>query len=89
MLKERRETFELEFQDDKAMYSILEFLGYEYDCSYTRRRSVYEKNNVKFEFDYYYDTKNKILGVEGDKEEVDKVYEDIKSIAIENGDLKF
>ena len=80
ILKERRESKALQFDDEEAVASILEFLGYEDDGSYIRRRRVYVKGGVIFELDYYIKSRNKVLAVEGVKEEVDKVYLEIKDI---------
>ena len=88
ILKERRESKPLEFEDDDAVASILEFLGYEDDGSYIRRRRVYVKENVIFELDYYIKSRNKVLAIEGLKEEVDKVYLEIKNMELEQSELK-
>ncbi len=70
--------------------SILEFLGYVVpNGEYTRTRIVYEKNQVKFEMDFYHESKNKVMAIEGEKEQVDLVYEEIKQIELKNGELKF
>lgn len=89
LLKVRRETKVLEFQDNEAVASILEFLGYEDDGSYIRRRRVFVKNGVIFEMDYYIKSRNKVMAIEGEKEEVDKVFNEIKEIELKNGDFKF
>ena len=80
LLKERRDSLALEFSDDKAVETILEFLNYKKYGSYLRRRQVYTKNNVIFELDYYIKSRNKVMAIEGLKEEVDKVYNEIKNI---------
>ena len=90
LVKNRRESLPLEFEDGKAIMSILEFLGYtKPNGSYTRTRIVYEKDKVKFEMDYYHQSKNKVMAIEGEKEQVDKVYEEIKDIELKYGKLKF
>ena len=89
LVKERRESLALEFEDDKAVASILEFLGYEDDGSYIRRRRVYVKGDVKFEMDYYIKSRNKVMAIEGEKEAVDKVYQEIKDIELAYGELRF
>ncbi len=83
LIKERRETLPLVFEDDEAVESILEFLGYtKKDGSYIRRRRVFVKGNVIFEMDYYIKSRNKVMAIEGVKEDVDRVYEEIKDIEL-------
>ena len=90
LVKNRRESLPLQFVDEEAVMSILEFLGYtEPNGSYTRTRRVYEKGNVKFEMDFYHESKNKVMAIEGEKEQVDKVYEEIKDIELKYGKLRF
>ncbi len=90
LVKNRRESLPLEFEDEEAVMSILEFLGYVVpNGEYTRTRIIYEKNEVKFEMDFYHESKNKVMAIEGEKEQVDKVYEEIKEIELKNGKLKF
>lgn len=77
----RKESKELEFNDEKIIYSILDFLGYKKDNTLERIRYVYIKENITFELDKY--TKPKIcnvLSVEGKKNIVDKVWEEVKKI---------
>ncbi len=75
----RRETLPIEFEDEKAVFSILEFLNYKEDNSLIRERQNYEKNGVKFEIDsYIFPRKTYVVAIEGDKQQVDKVYEIIK-----------
>ena len=90
LIKNRRESLPLEFEDENAVMSVLEFLGYtKPNGFYTRTRIVYEKGNVKFEMDFYHESKNKVMAIEGEKEQVDKVYEQIKDIELKHGKLKF
>ncbi len=90
LVKNRRESLPLEFEDEEAVMSMLEFLGYVVpNGEYTRTRIVYEKEQVKFEMDFYHESKNKVMAIEGEKEQVDKVYEEIKEIELKNGELKF
>ena len=39
--------------------------------------------------DFYHESKNKVMAIEGEKEQVDLVYEEIKQIELKNGELKF
>lgn len=81
VLKELKETLPIEFTDDNAIVSILEFLGYTKDNSMERIRTVYEKQDVKFEFDeYILPEQAKVVAVEGVKEKVDNVYNEIKKL---------
>lgn len=81
VLIERRESQSIEFTDEEAVESILNYLEYKKDNTLIRKRYVYKKGNVKFEIDEY--TKPEIMNVvaiEGEKSEVDKVYEEVKNI---------
>ena len=49
----RKETLHIEINDDDAVNSILDFLGYIKDNTLIRERIVYKKNDVTFEFDKY------------------------------------
>ncbi len=90
MVKNRKESLSLNFEDEDAVMSILEFLGYtEPNGAYTRQRIVYEKDKVKFEMDYYFESQNKVMAIEGGKEQVDKVFEEIKEIELKYGELEF
>ncbi len=89
LVKARRESLPLAFEDEEAVESILEFLGYnKKDGSYIRRRRVFVKGNVTFEMDYYVKSRNKVMAIEGEKTEVDKVYQEIKHIELKNGELR-
>lgn len=89
LIKERRESLPLEFSDDEAVKSILEFLGYTDDGSYVRRRRVYQKDDVIFEMDYYIKSRNKVMAIEGEKSAVDKVFDEVKEIELQYGELQF
>ena len=81
VLKELKESLPIEFTDDKAIESILEFLGYVKDNSMKKIRTIYEKKDAKFEFDEYILPKAaKVVAVEGNKDIVDKIYNEIKKI---------
>lgn len=90
LVKNRKESLPLNFEDEDAVMSILEFLGYtEPNGAYTRQRIVYEKGEVKFEMDYYFESQNKVMAIEGEKEQVDKVFEEIKEIELKYGEFEF
>lgn len=83
VLKVSRETLPLEITDDKleAVYSILDMLEYKKDITLVRDRIVYQKENVKFEIDIYSSPeKMNVIAIEGKKEEVDIVYDNLKCI---------
>ncbi|MDR0850690.1 MAG: hypothetical protein LBN07_04410 [Christensenellaceae bacterium] len=86
VLKERRESLPLNFTDEDAIKSILEFLGYKKYKSFIRTRTVYTKSNTVFELDFYEQSKNQVIAIEGLKTEVDAVYKEIKNIENENKD---
>ena len=80
-LIERRESLPINFDDEKAVESILEFLHYSKDNTLIRTRYVYEKNNVKFEIDEYEQPrKTFVVAVEGEKTQVDAVYNEIQKL---------
>lgn len=58
-----------------AVFSMLEFDFYK---ELDRVRYVYVKNNIAFEIDEYIKPKMKVVGIEGNKEEVDEVYKILK-----------
>lgn len=79
----RRETLPIEFEDDKAIASILEFLGYKEDNYLVRERWEYEKDGVKFELDNYtYPQNTCVVAIEGEKEKVDEVYKMVKMFEV-------
>ena len=54
--------------------SVLSMLEFDFYKELDRVRYVYVKNKVTFEIDEYIKPKMKVVGIEGNKEEVDKVY---------------
>ena len=79
ILKIRKESLPLEFNDIESIKSILEFLDYKKDITLTRTRIIYEKDNVKFEIDEYESPEvYNVVAIEGEKEEVDKVYNELE-----------
>ena len=78
---ERRESLPLEFNNDKTINSILEFLEYQKDHTIIRNRIIYEKNNITFELDQYLNPrKTNLVSIEGQKETVNNIYIEIKNI---------
>jgi len=79
ILKIRKESLPLEFNDIESINSILEFLNYKKDITLIRNRIIYEKDNVKFEIDKYESPEvYNVVAIEGKKEEVDKVYNELE-----------
>ena len=60
-------------KNKKAIMSILQILEFEEVANNFRTRYVYEKNNVEFEIDDYTKPQMKIVAIEGDRNEVEKV----------------
>lgn len=78
VLIERKESLALEYVNDEAIESILEFLEYKRDNTLIRTRIVYEKDEVKFEFDIYEEPrKTCVVALEGNNEKADLVYQQI------------
>lgn len=78
VLIERRETKAICFEDDEAIFSIIDFLGYKPDKTLDRKRYVYSKENVKFELDSYNSPEIMlVVAIEGDKEQTDLVYNEL------------
>ncbi len=60
-------------KNKKAIMSILQTLEFEEVANNFRTRYVYEKNNVEFEIDDYTKPQMKIVAIEGERNEVEKV----------------
>lgn len=87
ILKIRKESLPLKFDDIKAVESILDILEYQKYITLIRTRIVYEKDSIKFELDKYESPeKYCVVAIEGKKEEVDKIYQDIEVIYENNND---
>ena len=77
----RKESKALKFEDNDAVQSILEFLNYSKDNTLIRNRIIYIKEDVKFEIDEYeYPSKSYVVAIEGDKEQVDLIYNKLSEI---------
>lgn len=63
--------------NEKSIYSMLEVLDFYEAANNYRTRYVYEKNGVTFEIDDYIEPKMQVIGIEGVKSEVDKVYNEL------------
>ena len=82
VVKELKETLPLKFEDDDGVLSILEFLNYKKDKTMVRIRHIYEKEDVKFEFDEYQQPEQSlVVAIEGKKDVVDKIYSEVKNLS--------
>lgn len=81
VLIERKESLPLLYEDDCALDSILDYLKYRKDKVLNRERTVYKKKGVIFELDKYKSPEVAcVVAIEGEKKEVDYVYQEIKSL---------
>lgn len=80
ILIERRETLPIVFEDEKAIISIMDFLGYKKNIKLERSRCVYKKNGIIFEIDSYNSPEFMfVVAIEGKNREVDKTYSEIRN----------
>lgn len=59
----------------KIARSMLEVMDFERSADNLRTRYVFEKGDVKFEIDDYTRPQMKVVAIEGEKSQVDKVYQ--------------
>lgn len=59
----------------KIARSMLEAMDFEQSADNLRTRYVFEKGDVKFEIDDYTRPQMKVVAIEGEKSQVDKVYQ--------------
>lgn len=86
VLKVSRESKDLLVNDENREFvkSLLEILELNETKKLARKRYVYIYNNVVFEIDKYITPVMNVVAIEGEKEEVDKVYNDLKSVIDSN-----
>lgn len=86
ILKIRKESKSLIITDDNCEFveSLLDILELKEAKKLIRKRFIYVYNNVKFELDEYKVPLMNVLAIEGKKEEVDIVYNSLKSIIDDN-----
>lgn len=79
-LKISRESMPLIVTEEikEIINSFLEVLDFEEKSNLNRTRYIYEKNNVKFEIDEYTLPLMNVVGIEGEKNNVDRIYNEIK-----------
>ena len=78
-LKIRKETDILNLNNENKAFAktLIEFLNLKVDKELIRTRYTYQKENVKFEIDDYTNPKMKVLAIEGNSEEVNKVNQEL------------
>lgn len=78
-LKIRKETDILNLNNENKAFAktLIEFLNLKVDKELIRTRYKYQKENVKFEIDDYINPKMKVLAIEGNSEEVNKVNQEL------------
>ena len=86
VLKVSRESKDLIINDENRDFvkSLLEILELNDIKKLVRKRYVYIYQNVIFEIDKYTIPFMNVVAIEGKKEEVDKVYNDLKSVIDSN-----
>lgn len=73
------ETMKLDEAGIKIARSMLEVMDFEQSADNLRTRYVFEKGDVKFEIDDYTRPEMKVVAIEGEKTQVDKVYQELVS----------
>lgn len=86
VLKVSRESKDLVMNDENRDFvkSLLEILELTETKKLVRKRYVYTYNHVIFEIDNYTTPAMNVVAIEGEKEKVDKVYNDLKSVIDSN-----
>ena len=84
-LKISKESLVMEVprNDKEKIESMLEVLDFKEVVNLNRTRYIYEKENVKFELDSYIDPKMNVVALEGNRNEVDIVYEELKKLKLD------
>ena len=75
------QTLQINIEDIEIVKNMLTTIGFEQVADNLRTRYVYVKDGIKFEIDEYVRPKMNVIGIEGKKEIVDKVYQEIKENA--------
>ncbi len=73
------ESIPLKVDDNNRaiVMSMLEVLDFEEAADNTRKRVVYQNDDVIFEIDEYITPKMNVVAIEGNKEKVDLIYEEV------------
>ena len=79
VLKILRESGKIDVTNNTEFVdSMLGMLNFSFHKELKRKRYVYFKDGVKFEIDNYTQPAMKVAAIEGEKEKVDKVYNELK-----------
>ena len=78
VLKILRESGKIVTNNTEFVDSMLGMLNFSFHKELKRKRYVYFKDGVKFEIDNYTQPAMKVAAIEGEKEKVDKVYNEVK-----------
>ena len=73
-------TLKIKKEDIENVKSILDVLGFEQTSNIVRTRFVFVKDEVKFEIDDYIKPKMLVVAIEGKRDKVDKVYNEVKNM---------
>ena len=86
ILSVSRESLDLHItkENKKFVKSLISILDLNDEKVLKRHRVVYKKGHVKFEIDEYTVPKMKVVAIEGDKEQVDRVYKELENVIINN-----
>ena len=86
ILSVSRESLDLHItkENKKFVKSLISILELNDEKVLKRHRVVYKKGHVKFEIDEYTVPKMKVVAIEGDKEQVDRVYKELDNVIIKN-----
>ena len=86
VLKVSRESKDLLIDDKNREFvkSLLEILELNETKKLVRKRYVYINNNVIFEIDKYIEPVMNVVAIEGNKDEVDNIYDELKVIINSN-----
>ncbi len=78
-LKNSIESIPLVVTDEnrEIVESIIKVLNFYEAANNYRIRYIYKKDGVKFEIDNYIEPKMNVIGIEGNKDEVDKIYNEL------------
>lgn len=81
VLKVSRESGQIDVTNNiEFANALIDMLNFKFHKKLDRKRYVYQKNNVTFEIDNYKEPKMNVVAIEGEKNDVDNVYNNIKNI---------
>lgn len=77
------EPLKINKEDIETIKSILDVMGFYQSADNYRTRYVYHKDGVKFEIDDYTITNMKVVAIEGERSEVEKVYKEVVALGLD------